>query len=243
MTTQQEFYEGKAKRVTPRSEEEVAVFYKDDATAFNGEKRATFAGKGALNSLISEKLFAYLQGRGIATHHLGRLDERTLLSKRVQIIPLECVVRFKVAGSLKKRTGLPENTPCSPPVVELYYKRDDLGDPLLTDDHIRLLGLATPEEVTELRRRALDASLQLKALLDAADLDLVDLKFEFGRTPRGIVLADEISPDTCRFRDRRTGEILDKDIFRESRGDLLAGYREVLRRIDATLQRLGDVQS
>ncbi len=228
-------YEGKAKRVIPRSPQEIAILYKDDATAFNGQKHAQFAGKGVLNSQITEKLFLFLERSGMKTHHLGRLDERTLLAKPAKMYPLEVVVRFKVAGSLQKRTGLPENTPCTPPVVEMYYKRDDLGDPILNDDHIRLLGAATPDEVGVLRRMSLDAALKLEKLFAKAGIALVDMKLELGKTSDGVVICDEISPDTCRFRDAKTGTILDKDRFRRDLGDLLEGYREVLARLEKAL--------
>jgi phosphoribosylaminoimidazole-succinocarboxamide synthase len=234
-------YEGKAKRVTPHSADEVAIFYKDSATAFNGQKYAEFAGKGELNSQITEKLFHFLEKSGVRTHHVGRLDARTLAAKRAQMFALEAVVRFRVAGSLQKRTGLAENTPCEPPVVEFYYKRDDLGDPIVNDDHIRLLGIATPEEVKTLQRLALEAALKLRKLFGAAGIELVDMKFEFGKTKDGIVLADEISPDTCRFRDQQTGTILDKDRFRRDLGDLLEGYREVLSRLEGALKVLPHV--
>jgi phosphoribosylaminoimidazole-succinocarboxamide synthase len=230
-----EAYEGKAKIVRIVGEDDVEIFYKDDATAFNGQKHEQFAGKGALNSRITELLFRYLEDRGVPTHHRGRLDERTLAARRVQIVPLEVVVRFLVAGSLQKRTGLDYLTPCDPPIVEFYYKRDDLGDPLLNDEHIRLLGLATEAEVSELGGRSVAAARHLQSLFAGAGIDLVDLKFEFGRTPDGLLLADEISPDTCRFRDAETGEILDKDLFRFGKGDLVAGYRTLLERLEAAL--------
>jgi phosphoribosylaminoimidazole-succinocarboxamide synthase len=230
-------YEGKAKRVVPRSPNEIAIIYKDDATAFNGQKHAQFAGKGALNSQITERLFLFLEKNGIRTHHTGRLDAVTLLAKPAKMFPLEVVVRFQVAGSLQKRTGLPENSVCEPPVVELYYKRDDLGDPILNDDHIRLLAAATTDEVQTLRQMSLAAAEKLKQLFAAAGISLVDMKFEFGRTTDGVVLCDEISPDTCRFRDQKTGLILDKDRFRRDLGDLLDGYREVLSRLDGALAK------
>jgi phosphoribosylaminoimidazole-succinocarboxamide synthase len=234
-------YEGKAKRVTSRSADEVAIFYKDSATAFNGQKYAEFDGKGELNSKITERLFHFLEKSGVRTHHVGRIDARTLTAKKATMFALEAVVRFRVAGSLQKRTGLAENTPCEPPVVELYYKRDDLGDPIVNDDHIRLLGIATPDETTLLRKLSLDAALKLRKLFAKAEIELVDLKFEFGKTKDGIVLADEISPDTCRFRDQKTGTILDKDRFRRDLGDLLEGYREVLARLDKALEVLPHV--
>lgn len=229
-------YEGKAKRVTLRPDGLVELRYKDDATAFNGQKHALFADKGVLNSQISEMLFQYMEEHGIPTHSRGRLDERTLLAVPAKMFALEAVVRFKIAGSLRKRTGLPDGTPCSPPIVEFYYKRDDLGDPLLNDAHIALLKLATPDELATLTALSLRVAGLLHEVCARGGIDLIDLKFEFGRIPNSdgssiIVLADEISPDTCRFRDAATGQSLDKDRFREDTGDLLAGYRESLARL------------
>lgn len=225
-------YEGKAKRMRPLSEREVEVVFKDDATAFNGQKHEVFPGKGALNSVISEMLFTFLEGKGVPTQALRRVDERTLIVKRCTMFPLEVVVRFQVAGSLQKRTGLPDGTVCDPPIVELYYKRDDLGDPIINEDHIRLLKLATPAELTELRTLALKIAGELRGLFHQARIDLFDMKFEFGRTPDGkVILADEISPDTCRFRDMDGAGMLDKDRFRKGEGDLLEGYREVHARL------------
>jgi len=229
-------YEGKAKRVTPRPDGTVLIHYKDDATAFNGERHEQFAGKGALNSQITELLFDHLARRGITTHHIGRVDDDTLEARQVEIIPIEAVVRFKVAGSLQKRTGLPYLTVMDPPIVEFYYKRDDLGDPMINDDHVDRLGLATSEEAETIRTESRKAAIELRTLFAGAGIDLVDLKFEFGRTAEGeVILADEISPDTCRFRDMETGEILDKDLFRFDEGDLLAGYRKLLARLDHAL--------
>lgn len=234
-------YEGKAKRVTTREDGSVAIYYKDDATAFNGQKHQIFPGKGALNSQITEQLFGFLEKSGVKTHHLGRLDERTLTAKSAKMIALEAVVRFKVEGSLQKRTGLPVGTVANPPVVEFYYKRDDLGDPIVNDDHVRLLGLATPAEMTTLRNLSLDIAQKLSRLFTIAKIDLVDMKFEFGTTTDGIVLCDEISPDTCRFRDAETGTILDKDRFRRDQGDLIEGYQEVSRRLTSALKVLPHV--
>jgi len=230
-------YEGKAKLVTPVDDAVVHIRFKDDATAFNGVKKDRFAGKGALNSQVSERVFRFLEDRGVATHHIERIDEVTLAARRVTIIPLEVVVRFQVAGSLQKRTGLEYGAAVEPPVVEFYFKRDDLGDPILAPDHIRLLGLASEAELEELRQRGLAAAGALRELMGQAGVDLVDIKFEFGRTPGGeLVLADEVSPDTCRFRDRETGEILDKDLFRLDEGDLLTGYQRLLDRLDTALE-------
>lgn len=229
-------YEGKAKRMRPLSEREVEVVFKDDATAFNGQKHEIFPGKGELNSRISEALFVFLEGRGVPTQHLRRIDERTLIAKRCTMFALEVVVRFKIAGSLQKRTGLLDGTACDPPILELYYKRDDLGDPIINDDHVRLLKLATPFELGELRTLALKIAGELQSLFAKARIDLFDMKFEFGRTTDGtVVLADEISPDTCRFRDIDGGGMLDKDRFRQGKGDLLEGYREVQARLSKVL--------
>ena len=234
-----EQFEGKAKIVRILDAGTVEIFYKDDATAFDGKQHEQFPGKGELNSEITELLFDYLEGRGVATHHRGRLDERTLAADRVGIVPLEVVVRFRVAGSLQKRTGLEYLTPCDPPIVEFYFKRDDLGDPLLNREHIRMLGLASDAEIAELADRAVEAADHLHRLFAGAGIDLVDLKFEFGRSSRGLVLADEISPDTCRFRDSTTGEILDKDLFRFGGGDLMTGYRTLLERLKDALATAG----
>lgn len=228
-------YEGKAKRVTLRGEREVEVYFKDDATAFNAQKRGQFAGKGALNSVISEKLFDYLKRHGVQHHYIRRLDERTLLCDAAKMFALEAVVRFRVAGSLQKRTGLPTNTPVEPPVVEFYYKRDDLGDPMVNNDHIRMLQLATPDEVATMTQHSVHIANLLYKLFARVDVELWDIKFEFGRTHAGLVLADEISPDTCRLREAGTGRILDKDLFRLDAGDLLTGYREVLSRMERAL--------
>lgn len=229
-------YEGKAKRMRPLSETEVEVVFKDDATAFNGQKHEVFAGKGELNSKISEMLFEYLGAKGVPTQHLRRTDERTLIAKRATMFALEVVVRFKIAGSLQKRTGLADGTACDPAILELYYKRDDLGDPIINDDHVRLLGIATPAELTELRTLAMTIASHLRELFIKARIDMFDMKFEFGRTPDGaIILADEISPDTCRFRDMDGGGMLDKDRFRQGKGDLLEGYREVHGRLSKVL--------
>jgi phosphoribosylaminoimidazole-succinocarboxamide synthase len=233
-------YEGKAKRVTPRDDGRVEVLFKDDATAFNGKKHAVFPGKGALNSEISAMLFEYLGRRGVPHHQRERIDERTLLCDKADMFVLEAVVRFGVAGSLAKRTGLPDGTVCDPPVVEFYYKRDDLGDPLINQDHIRLLKLATPEEMIKITELSVKAAVLLHGLCKRSGITLVDLKFELGRTEDGIVLADEISPDTCRFHDAETGRMLDKDLFRQDAGDLLAGYREVLERLEKTVSLTKD---
>ncbi len=230
-----EIYEGKAKRVRRTAEGLAEIYFKDDATAGNGKKHARFPGKGALCCRISELLLLYLARHGIATHLVRRVDERTLLVRSVAIIPLEVVVRFQVAGSLAQRTGLPLGTTCTPPIYELYYKRDDLGDPILNDEHVRLLGLATESELAVLRSLALRAAEALRQLLMRADLALYDLKFEFGRCAGEIVLADEISPDTCRIRDARSGQVLDKDVFRQDLAELCPTYSALLARLEPLL--------
>lgn len=226
-----EVYEGKAKRVRPRGPGLVEIFFKDDATAGNGRKRAEFPGKGALCSQISELLLRYLMSRGIATHWLARVDARTALCRAVEIVPIEVVVRFRVAGSLAARTGLAPGTECEPPLVELYYKRDDLGDPLLTEEHVLFLKLATREELHEMRALALRASRELRAMLLQSEIDLYDLKLEMGWSAGELLIADEISPDTCRFRDLRDGRVLDKDVFRRDLAELVPTYEEVLGRL------------
>jgi phosphoribosylaminoimidazole-succinocarboxamide synthase len=231
-TDGQASYEGKAKLVQRRADGTAAIFFKDAATAGNGKKRADFPGKGALCCRISELLFGVVAAAGIPTHLLSRLDARTLLVRAAEIIPIEVVVRFQVAGTLAARTGLPLGSVCTPPICELYYKRDDLGDPLLNDEHVRLLGLATPAELATLRDLAQTIAQLLHQHLQRADIDLYDLKFEFGRVAGAILLADEISPDTCRFRDRHSGQVLDKDVFRLDLAELVPTYQEVLNRLE-----------
>ncbi len=225
-------YEGKAKRVRIFDDGLAEIEFKDDVTAGNGLKHAVFVGKGVLCCRMSELLLAYLQHSGTPTHFLRRSSLSTMTVRAVQIIPLEVVVRFEVAGSLEKRTGLPYRTPCVPPVYELYFKRDDLGDPLLNEHHVRLLNLATTDELRTIRELALSSATKLHALLQRAQLALIDLKFEIGRTDSSLLLADEISPDTCRLRDVVTGQVLDKDVFRRDLAELLPTYQEVLRRLE-----------
>lgn len=225
-------YEGKAKRVRMSDDGLAEIEFKDDVTAGNGKKHAVFVGKGVLCCRMSELLFAFLQQSGMPTHFLRRNRDNQLAVRRVDIIPLEVVVRFEVAGSLQKRTGLPYRMHCDPPVYELYYKRDDLGDPLINEQHVRLLNLATTDELRTIRELALSAALKLHALLSQAQLALLDLKFELGRSDSELLIADEISPDTCRLRDVRSGQVLDKDVFRNDLAELLPAYREVLSRLE-----------
>ncbi len=225
-------YEGKAKRLYEADRPDCVIqYFKDDATAFNAQKRGTIVAKGVVNNRISERLFRLLEESGVPTHFIERLSDREMLTKKVRIIPIEVVVRNRVAGSLAKRLGLTEGEAIEPPLVEFYYKNDALGDPLITEDHIRLLNLAEPRLVADIRRLALRVNTLLLPFFRERGLVLVDFKLEFGLHDGALVLADEISPDTCRFWDQRTGESLDKDRFRKDLGKIEEAYQEVLRRV------------
>lgn len=225
-------YEGKAKKVYEAGQPDLVIqYFKDDATAFNAQKRGTIVDKGVVNNRISERLFRLLEAGGVPTHFVDRLSDREMLTKRVHIVPIEVVVRNRIAGSLAKRLGLEEGKPIVPPVIEFYYKNDALGDPLITEEHIRLLQLAEPATVAEIRRLALKVNELLMPFFADREMVLADFKLEFGLCDGRVVLADEISPDTCRFWDQRTGESLDKDRFRKDLGRIEEAYQEVLRRI------------
>ncbi|MCM3548637.1 phosphoribosylaminoimidazole-succinocarboxamide synthase [Niallia circulans] len=226
-------YEGKAKRIFRSSEEgELWVEYKDDATAFNGEKKETLAGKARLNNEISSLIFATLAKKGIPSHFIRRLSDTEQLVKQVDIIPLEVVVRNVVAGSMAKRLGIEEGTALKKPLVEFYYKDDALGDPLVTEDHIGILDVAAAEEVAQLKQMAAAVNNELIELFATVGVQLIDFKLEFGRTQAGeLLLADEISPDTCRLWDKDTKERFDKDLFRRNLGNLQEGYQEILSRL------------
>lgn len=231
-------YEGKAKRVYRTADPGVYLCeYKDDATAFNAQKRGTIAHKGEVNCTIAGIIFTYLEQQGIPTHFLRQVSPTQMEVKAVRILPIEVVIRNRTAGSLCQRLGLERGIPIQPPLLEFYYKNDPLGDPLITPDHIALLGLATPPEVDYLGTAARQINQYLQDFFHRCDLELIDFKLEFGRDPQGeILLADEISPDTCRLWDLRgSGEqrVLDKDLFRFDLGDPVAGYQEVLQRIRA----------
>ncbi|MFC4736663.1 phosphoribosylaminoimidazolesuccinocarboxamide synthase [Bacillus daqingensis] len=225
-------YEGKAKRIFETEDPDVLrIAYKDDATAFNGEKKEVLTGKGRLNNEISSLIFERLQEEGIASHFIRRLSETEQLVHPVEIVPLEVVVRRIAAGSIIKRTGLERGTIMDPPVVECYFKDDALGDPLLNDEHIRLLKLAEPAELETMKQLSLRVYDVLSKLFDRAGITLVDFKLEFGRRSGEILLADEISPDTCRLWDKVTGASFDKDLFRFGQGDLQTGYETILSRL------------
>jgi len=226
-------YEGKAKRVYVTDDPNLYIVeYKDDATAFNGQKKGQIAGKGELNNAISTIFMNMLKDRGIPTHFVDKLSDREQLVKKVEIVMLEVVVRNIAAGTLAKRIGLPEGTVLPKPVVEFYYKNDDLGDPLINEWHIEVLELATPETVKQLAQYGLQINDILVEYLKTRNIKLVDFKLEFGITPQGeLILADEISPDTCRFWDADTNEKLDKDRFRRDLGNVEEAYQEMLRRL------------
>ncbi|MET3291746.1 phosphoribosylaminoimidazolesuccinocarboxamide synthase [Brevibacillus fluminis] len=233
MEKQEQLYEGKAKRVYRTSNPDVYwIEYKDDATAFNGEKKGTITGKGELNNRISSIFFTMLKEKGIENHFVEQLSNHEQLVRVVEIIPLEVVVRNVAAGSLAKRLGFEEGTVLAHPIVEFYYKDDALGDPLVNDAHIKLLGIASEEDVRYLEELGLKVNEVLRPYLAERKVMLIDFKLEFGRTRDGkIILADEISPDTCRFWDAETKEKLDKDRFRRDLGNVEEAYQEMLRRI------------
>lgn len=226
-------YEGKAKKVYTTDDANVLwVEYKDSATAFNGEKKATIAGKGRLNNEITSLLFSKLYEAGIPNHFIQKLSATEQLVKKVTIIPLEVVVRNVVAGSLAKRLGISEGTRLEKPLIEFYYKNDDLGDPLLLEDHIAILKLATSEQIAVLKELALKVNDVLTKHFADCRVRLIDFKLEFGVDSEGaILLADEISPDTCRLWDMETNEKLDKDVFRRDLGSLTDAYETILQRL------------
>jgi len=227
-------YEGKAKKIFKTGDENIYfVEYKDDATAFNGLKKGTIDSKGVLNNKIAGIFFKLLEQKGITTHYIKEIDDRSMLVKAVQIVPVEVIVRNIAAGTLAKRLGLEEGTVMKHTVLEYCLKSDELGDPMINDYHIAALELATKDEMNQISREALKINEILKEHLDKCGIELVDFKLEFGRTKDGqIILADEISPDTCRFWDKTTREKMDKDRFRRDLGKVEDAYQEVLRRLE-----------
>lgn len=238
MSDHQPEYEGKAKQIVPTDNHDVVIQrFKNSATAFNGEKYAEFEGKGVLNNAISSFVFRALAKAGIDSHFITQSSPVDMTVRRLAIIPLEIVVRNIVAGSLAQRTGLDEGTKLSQPVVETYYKRDDLGDPLLAETHVEMLELATRAELDEIFATARRVNDVLQEVMASGNLVLVDFKLEFGRTPDGtIVLGDEISPDTSRLWDRETGRKMDKDVFRRDLADLVETYTEVAQRLGVEVE-------
>ncbi|WP_287198482.1 phosphoribosylaminoimidazolesuccinocarboxamide synthase [Thermococcus sp.] len=228
-----EIYEGKAKKVIPLDDGKVIIEFKDDATAFNGKKKAQFKGKGWLNAQISAILFKVLEEKGIKTHFIGVAGDNKLIVEKLKMYPVEVVVRNVIAGSLKKRLPLEEGTELSEPIVELYYKNDDLGDPMINHYHAKVLGVSE-RELKEIENIALKVNNILKEYFAQRGIILVDFKLEFGKNERGeIILGDEISPDTCRFWDAETKESLDKDVFRFDKGELINAYEELYKRLTA----------
>jgi phosphoribosylaminoimidazole-succinocarboxamide synthase len=226
-------YEGKAKKVYATSDKDLCIVsYKDDATAFNGEKKGTILGKGAINNRVTNHLMKLLEGNGIPTHLVQELSDTDTLVKRVEIVPLEVIVRNIAAGSLSKRLGIAEGVKFSSPILECCYKDDDLGDPMVNEYHIFAMNYATPEELKLISDYSLNVNKILSDYLADLGIELVDFKLEFGRLHDGsIVLADEISPDTCRFWDSLTHKKLDKDRFRQDLGGTEDAYNEILTRL------------
>jgi len=225
-------YEGKAKKVfTTENPEVYIVSYKDDATAFNGEKKGTIIGKGVVNNRMSNFMCRLLEENGIETHFIEELNDRETAVKKVEIVPLEVIMRNTAAGSLSKRLGLPEGTKMKKPVLEYSYKDDALGDPMVNDYHILAMEYATQEELDKISAMSFKINELMIEYFDTVNVDLIDFKLEFGRTVNGIILADEISPDTCRFWDKTTGEKLDKDRFRRDMGGAEEAYEEMMKRL------------
>ena len=237
MEQKEQLYEGKAKKVFATDDPELLIVaYKDDATAFNGLKKGTIVGKGVINNKMSNRLMAMLEKNGIPTHYVRELSDRETLVKKVSIVPLEVIVRNISAGSFAKHYGVEEGIVFDQPTVEYSYKNDALGDPLLNTSHALALKLATAEEIETIRTYALRIDELLKAFWKTCSVTLVDFKLEFGRLSDGtIVLADEISPDTCRLWDAATGEKLDKDRFRRDLGGVEEAYAEIMHRLEEHL--------
>ena len=226
-------YEGKAKKVFATEDPELLIVsYKDDATAFNGKKKGTITGKGAINNRVTNFMMQRLEEQGVPTHFVEELNDRETVVKKVEIVPLEVIIRNISAGSFAKRYGVEEGIPFENPTIEFSYKNDDLDDPLINEYHIQALKLATLEEVDTIKKMAFKVNDVMKAFFAKRNVDLVDFKLEFGKTSDGtIVLADEISPDTCRFWDSETHEKPDKDRFRRDLGNVEDAYDEMLKRI------------
>lgn len=228
----QQLYEGKAKKVFATDDPKMYIVdYKDDATAFNGEKKGQIADKGIVNNTMANIIFQMLEEKGIPTHFVKQLSERETLVKAVQILPLEVIIRNVAAGSFSKRYGVEEGTPLAKAALEFSYKKDELGDPLINNDHILALELATEEQLATVTKYAHAVNEALKEFFLERGLKLIDFKIEFGLYDGEVILADEISPDTCRLWDVKTNEKMDKDRFRRDLGNIEETYQEVLARI------------
>ena len=237
MEKKEQLYEGKAKKVFATEDPQLLIVqYKDDATAFNGLKKGTIVGKGIINNQMSNRLMAMLESEGVPTHFVQELSQRETLVKKVSIVPLEVIVRNIAAGSFSKRYGVDEGVVFDQPTIEFSYKNDALGDPLLNTKHALALKVATPEEIETIERYSLKINEVLKSCWLSCGVILVDFKLEFGRLADGtIVLADEISPDTCRLWDSKTHEKLDKDRFRRDLGGVEEAYAEIMKRLETKL--------
>lgn len=228
----EQLYEGKAKKVYATSNPDyVIVDYKDDATAFNGEKKGTISGKGVINNRMTNYMFGLLEKAGVPTHLVEEISERETIVKKVEIVPLEVIVRNVAAGSFSKKLGIEEGTPLKTPTLEFSYKNDDLGDPFINDYYALGLGLATKEEIETITKYAFMVNTFMVDFFKKLNIDLIDFKIEFGRFHDQIILADEISPDTCRFWDSTTHEKLDKDRFRRDMGNVEEAYQEIMKRL------------
>ena len=232
MKKMEQIYEGKAKKVFATDDPGIVIVdYKDDATAFNGLKKGTIAGKGVVNNKVSNHFFRLLESHGIPTHYVEQLSDRETAVRRVQILPVEVIVRNRAAGSFSKRMGVEEGTTLACPILEYSYKNDELGDPFINSYYIRALKIATDEEMEQVKALSFRINDILSAYLDGLGIELIDFKLEFGRFEGKVILADEISPDTCRFWDKATGKKLDKDRFRRDLGEVEEAYREIIRRL------------
>lgn len=228
----EQLYEGKAKKVFKTDDPDVLIVdYKDDATAFNGVKKGTIVGKGVINNRMTNHVFKLLEEKGVPTHFVEELSDRETAVKKVEIVPLEVIIRNVAAGSFSKRLGVEEGTPFKEPTIEFSYKNDDLGDPLINSYFAVALGLATWEEIETIKKYAFKVNEVLKEYFLNAGIKLIDFKIEFGRYHGQIILADETSPDTCRLWDVKTNEKLDKDRFRRDLGNVEEAYNEVFKRL------------
>lgn len=232
MEKRDKIYEGKAKILYTTDDPDLVIqYFKDDATAFNAAKKGSIDQKGVMNNQISTKIFEMLQSQGITTHFVKQLSDREMLVKKVTIVPLEVIIRNRAAGSLCRLLGLPEGMKLACPILEFCYKEDKLGDPMINEYHIRALNYATDQEVEKIKAMVFKVNDAMREFFAALNIELIDFKLEFGRYKNDVILADEISPDTCRLWETGTGEKLDKDRFRRDLGNIEQAYQEVLRRV------------
>lgn len=232
MEKRHKIYEGKAKILYTTDDPDMVIqYFKDDATAFNAAKKGSIDQKGVINNKISTKIFEMLESRGIKSHYVKTLNDREMLVKKVSIVPLEVIIRNRAAGSLCRLLGLPEGTKLACPILEFCYKEDKLGDPMINEYHIRALNYATDAEVEKIKAMVFKINDAMREFFAKLNIELIDFKLEFGRYKNDIILADEISPDTCRLWEIGTGEKLDKDRFRRDLGNIEQAYQEVLRRV------------